>query len=36
MLNRLKDRYINTSLGTFKVSVRPGDTLLIFLNGYGP
>lgn len=36
MLNLLKDRYINTSLGTFKVSVRPGDTLLIFLNGYGP
>ena len=36
MISLLHDKYINTSLGTFKISVRNGNTLLVFLNGYGP
>lgn len=31
----LKTKYIKTILGTLKISIRSGKTLLVFLNGYG-
>ncbi|WP_257607426.1 alpha/beta hydrolase [Weissella sagaensis] len=36
MFRSLCDKYIKTALGTFKVSTRTGDVLLVFLNGNGP
>lgn len=36
MFRSLSDKYIKTALGTFKVSFRTGDILLVFLNGNGP